>query len=151
MPHPATTKVPRAAGECGLTSFRSKQQVRQQDGLVAVRTRCAWPGAPAEDPAIGAALLAEIPGVAGRTLVDGGRSGDATGDAGQGRPVPAAPGRLAAGRGAHPLAPHGREGAPTHRTLGRYAIITRRDYRFLLRAGAWRSAEPACGCGPLSS
>ncbi len=122
----ATTKVPMASWARGLTLFHSQHQVRQQDGLVAMRTGCARAHLPTEDRAIRAALLSEIPCLAGRTLIDGRRPRGAWGNAAWWHPVTPAPGGLATGRGTDALAAHRCEGRLAHRARGRYANVTHR-------------------------
>ena len=72
VPGLATTKDPIASAKDGLTPFQSREEIRQEDGLVAVRTRPAGTHPPTEGPALRAALLTEIPGLAGRAFVDRG-------------------------------------------------------------------------------
>jgi hypothetical protein len=68
-------------GRSGATRRRSwgrldVDEVGEGDGLIAVRTEAAGTGqAAAEDAAVGAALAAEVAGLAPRTLIDGGGLG----------------------------------------------------------------------------
>ena len=60
-----------SSSRASVLHLLNAEQLGEGNGIVAVRAETAGPEAPAEDVAIGAALLAEEPGLAGRALVDG--------------------------------------------------------------------------------
>ena len=85
----------------------SREQIGEEDGLVAGRTGCARAELSAEESAVWTALLAEIAGLAGGALVDRGGSRCPERQKQREHSMPPAPGRLATGCRADPLAPHG--------------------------------------------
>src|SRR6266511_1941459 len=90
-----------------------------------MRAGAARPDPTTENSTILAALDAQEADFTGWAFIDGGDTGNTFGDGGRERRVTTAPGRLATGRRAHPLAVLWREGLPTHRTGSGSAIVTR--------------------------
>src|SRR6266540_5398510 len=107
-----------------------RAEVHEGHGFVAVRAGTSGADASAEQVALRAALLAEVAGLAGRALIDGGRSSSAwsEGDDRSDR-LAGSPGRLTAGIRAEASATGPVEAVAADRAGDRYAVGTQRSVR----------------------